>query len=116
MSTELVTEPVVFLTNARPNVVIIVERQTKMIRRSAEGVPILELAAPDHKAKFNGGICKTDDPVVIAYLDGRDDCWRGDDPLASLKMQYGSDEVGAIAEAVASQIEPEYESDEEDER
>ena len=99
-------EPVVFLTREQANTTFTVSRKTRQTGRAADGVPIMELAEEDTKAVFRAGICQTDNPDVVSFLDGREDCWRANDRLASLKMQYGSDEVGRIAEAVAAGAAP----------
>lgn len=97
---------VVFLSRESANTTFIVDRETRDRGRSAEGIPVTELTRDDRKAVFRAGICQTSDPKVIAFLDAREDCWRANDKLANLKMQYGGDQVSEIAEAVAAELEP----------
>ncbi len=109
------TKPVVYLTRDQANTTFIVDRKLKEVKaRSGDGIPLVALAREDRKAIFRNGICKTDDVVVIAFLDQRTDVWRADDRLANVRMQYGADEVSRIAAAMADVLTAEPESEEDD--
>ena len=107
-----VDKKVVFLSKEHANTTFIVQRKLNEVGRSLEGIPLVEHAKDDKKAVFRQGLCQTDDPVVIAFLEEKEGVWRGDDPLAGLKMQHGNAEVENIAEAVRQGLYPTPEPEE----
>ena len=104
MPTLVKVDPVLFVTSIHTFTKFVVSGGTPirdaLSQRETEMPPVCRKIA-----QFEGGICGSDDPEIIAFLESKEKIYRADDPLASIKL--AQDEMAqpkADREAMASQI------------
>ena len=104
MPTLVKVEPVLFVTSVHPYTKFVVASGTPI--RDAMSQRETEMPPVGRKiAQFEGGICGTDDPEIIAFLELREKIYRADDPLASIKLaQDEMSQAKADREPMESQI------------
>ena len=99
--------PVVFLSRRNANTRFQIERETKEMGISQDGIPIVVPVAGKEKfAEFFDGICVAKDQRVVDWLDAHRslEIYRADDPLADLRFTYGDDQVAHIEAAIKTKL------------
>ena len=91
-------EPVVFFSKEHANT-------SFLIRRNEAGykgkLPFDEAPTrpSDIVAKFTNGMCVTDAPEVMKFLDHKPGVWRSDDKLGPIKLEFGEEVVNKFLKA-----------------